>query len=193
MADSWYVVECFENREADVHLRLTAARFKTLRPVDVVESTVRGAKGQQATKRRRRRCIISRYGRYLFVQTEMNPYVFDAVKNISWVKGWICYAGSNEPAAIPDSLIELCRAPTPQPSDAQLAIRKGDKVRVKSGPFEHFEGIAVSAVDKRACVKVELALFGRLMPLIFKVGHVELVELWRTDAVRSSMTLSNAC
>ncbi len=58
---------------------------------------------------------------------------------------------------------------------AKIEFREGEKVRVKEGPFENYDGIVEELLPASGRVKVMLTVFGRATP-------VEL-EYWQVEAI----------
>ncbi len=58
---------------------------------------------------------------------------------------------------------------------ATIEFRKGDRVRVKEGPFENFDGEVEEVLPASGCLKLMLTIFGRPTP-------VEL-EYWQVEAI----------
>lgn len=58
---------------------------------------------------------------------------------------------------------------------AKIEFREGEKVRVKEGPFENYDGIVEEVLPASGRVKVMLTVFGRATP-------VEL-EYWQVEAI----------
>jgi transcriptional antiterminator NusG len=56
-----------------------------------------------------------------------------------------------------------------------IEFSKGDKVRVKEGPFENFDGEVEEVLPASGCLKLTLTIFGRPTP-------VEL-EYWQVEAI----------
>jgi transcriptional antiterminator NusG len=58
---------------------------------------------------------------------------------------------------------------------SKIEFREGEKVRVKEGPFENYDGIVEEVLPASGRVKVMLTVFGRATP-------VEL-EYWQVEAI----------
>jgi transcription antitermination factor NusG len=174
MTKQWYVVEAFEGKDFDVALRLAAAGFNVWRPVDEIRSGARWS-GKRIASNRRMVRKVARFGRYLFVELEMTDAVRWAIRTAPNVFGFICFAGTNEPAILPRELIDFYRDNLPARGAIGKDIHKADRVRIKDGPFAFCEGV-VDDVDKRGILRVTISIFGGPTPLIIEVGHVELVE-----------------
>jgi transcription antitermination factor NusG len=181
MTMQWYVVEAFEGKDFDVALRLAAAGFNVWRPVDVVRSGARW-NGRKIAGNRRLVRKVARFGRYLFVELEMTDAVRWAISTTPGVFGFICFAGVSAPAIVPRNLIEFYRENLPERGACGKEVHKGDRIKIKDGPFAFCEGV-VEDVDKRGILRVTIYIFGGPTPLIIEVGHVELVELGRRPPI----------
>lgn len=181
MVKRWHVIECYDGKDKDVYGRLAALGYEVWRPVVVVRSWRRW-KGKRLAERDRIKSYAPVFGRYLFVHVEMNDSVRSAIKEQSGVHSWLCWAGSNDPASIPDELIEHYRMFEHKPVEVAIVFAAGDTVRALHGPFGGFEG-KVTRVDSRGVVCAEFDIFGRPTPVIFPVGHVELVEQGRRPPI----------
>jgi transcription antitermination factor NusG len=178
---AWHVIECFDGKDREVYGRLAALGFEVWRPVLKVRSTSRWeGKPLGATQRRSRYVAI--FGRYLFIRVEMTDSIYSAIKEQPGVDAWLCFAGSDEPATVPDALILHYRQLRLDRADVSIVFTKGDVVRALQGPFATFQGV-VSRVDSRGVLCVEMSIFGRPTPIIFPVGHVELVEQGRRPPI----------
>jgi transcriptional antiterminator NusG len=49
----------------------------------------------------------------------------------------------------------------------------GDRVRVKEGPFENFEGVVEEVLPTSGCLKLMLTIFGRPTPVELEYWQVE--------------------
>jgi transcription antitermination factor NusG len=181
MAGRWYVVECFEGKDREVYGRLAALGFEVWRPVFKARLSSRWA-GRPLEARKRTARYQALFGRYLFIRVEMSDSVYGAIKEQPGVDAWLCFAGSNEPATIPDELITHYRQMKLDRPNVTITFTKGDVVRALQGPFATFQGV-VSRVDSRGVLCVEMSIFGRPTPIIFPVGHVELVEQGRRPPI----------
>jgi len=175
MAKAWYVIECVEGKSREVYGRLAAMGFAVWRPVHKMRLSARWRGRPLGTIARRPR-YMPIFGRYLFINIEMSDSVFGSVIEQPGVYAWLCWAGSDDPAVVPPELIEHYRAIKLHLAKSQPAFAIGDMVRALDGPFAGFEGRVVR-VDAGRTLCIEIVIFGRQTPVIFPVGHVELVEL----------------
>jgi transcription antitermination factor NusG len=184
MAKAWYVIECYDGKDAFVRLTLAAAGFHVWRPVREVRVTSRW-NGKPRKSNSREVKYVPRFGRYLFVCVEMNDSVRSAICETKGVRAWLCMAGTNEPAQVPSALIEFYQTKVAERLETETNLRKGDAVCISAGPFKDHCG-RVRVIDKRGVVTVEIDLFGRPTPIIIEVGHVYPVEQGRRPPIGDS-------
>ncbi|WP_424363589.1 transcription termination/antitermination protein NusG [Methylocystis parvus] len=171
---AWHVIECIEGKDKEAYGRLAALGFEVWRPTLKKRESTRW-QGKPLEKRQRKPCYVPIFGRYLFIQVDMSDAIFGAVLEQPGVYSWLCYAGSDDPATVPDEWIAHYKQFKPECVDVMPTLAAGDKVGITQGPFAGLQGV-VNRVDKRGVVCVQLDIFGRPTPLILPVGHVELVE-----------------
>lgn len=181
MAKRWHVVECYEGRDKDAFGRLAALGFEVWRPIIKVRIMARW-KGTVVKGSARQWKIVPIFGNYLFANVYATDSVYNSVREQSGVRGWVCYAGSDEPAIVPDDVIECFKSYRPQAQEIHCCFGVGDIVRIGEGPFVGYSA-KVMRVDSGRVVCVEMDIFGRPTPLIFPVGHVELVEHGRRPPI----------
>ncbi len=58
---------------------------------------------------------------------------------------------------------------------AKIEFREGEKVRVKEGPFENYDGIVEEVLPASGRVKVMLTVFGRATPVELEYWQVEVI------------------
>ena len=56
-----------------------------------------------------------------------------------------------------------------------IEFSKGDKIRIKDGPFENYNGVVEEILPDSGRVKIELNIFGRATPVELEYWQVELV------------------
>jgi len=84
--------------------------------------------------------------------------------------------GDNKPIAMQDSEVEKLLKEAEQGEDkpkAEIDFHVGDRVRVKEGPFENFEGVVEEVLPTSGCLKLMLTIFGRPTPVELEYWQVE--------------------
>ena len=176
-AAAWYVIEAQEAGGDKAQLSLAVAGLNIWRPFDVKRDPMRGKDG-----RPRRDIRTPRFGRYFFVRCAMTDALQDAIRHTTGVAEILCSCGTDDPYPIPEGQIEWLKANPVHDAPANPLPAVKDRVRVKEGPFASHEGF-VRAVDKRGVIRVELELFGRLVPIVIEAGHVEITLLAKSRAI----------
>jgi transcriptional antiterminator NusG len=62
---------------------------------------------------------------------------------------------------------------TPDIRDVKIDVERGDRVKIKDGPFENFEGTVEEVIAARGLVKVMLIIFNRPTPVDLEYWQVE--------------------
>ena len=61
----------------------------------------------------------------------------------------------------------------PRPPRSRSTSSAGDRVKIKDGPFENFEGTVEEVIEGRGLVKVMLIIFNRPTPVDLEYWQVE--------------------
>ncbi len=180
---NWYVLKVASNREDQVRLALDR-KVK----IEKLESRI-GRILVPTQKEKRMRSGTARvvdkklYPGYVFVEmaTEADGSVPDNVwfmiKETSGVGDFISAGGKPSPMARHDAekmlLAAIKRDETP--TLANLSFKKGDKIKVREGPFENFEGVVDEINTQKGTVRVIVTIFGRATPIEIEYWQVESV------------------
>src|SRR5262249_28923866 len=62
---------------------------------------------------------------------------------------------------------------TAEPPKVRINVERGDRVKIKDGPFENFEGDVEEVIEGRGLVKVMLTIFNRPTPVDLEYWQVE--------------------
>jgi transcriptional antiterminator NusG len=81
------------------------------------------------------------------------------------------------PPVLPESeiqsLLQLTVAPPDHKPRPAVLFDKGEKVRIKEGPFRHFFGMVEEINEDRAKLRVTVDIFGRSTPVELDYLQVE--------------------
>ncbi|MBK9126963.1 MAG: transcription termination/antitermination factor NusG [Phycisphaerales bacterium] len=121
------------------------------------------------------------YPGYVFVEMATDAdgripeNVWFVIKETTGVGDFIGSGGKPSPMLLDDVKKMLAAAikPEQQPTLANLAFKKGDKVKVTEGPFENFEGAVDEINAQKGTVRVIVTIFGRPTPIEIEYWQVE--------------------
>jgi transcriptional antiterminator NusG len=123
------------------------------------------------------------YPGYVFVEmaTEADgtipENVWFMIKETSGVGDFIGSGGKPSPMPLHDveKMLASTIKPDETPTLANLSFKKGDKVKVREGPFENFEGVVDEINTQKGTVRVIVTIFGRATPIE--------IEYWQVEAI----------
>lgn len=177
----WYVLRVASNKEDQVRDALE-------RKVKIEQLEVRVGRVLVPTQREKRvRGGTSRvyhrklYPGYVFVEMATDDdgripeNVWFVIKETTGVGDFIGSGGKPSPMPLTDVEKMLAAAIRPEegPALANLAFKKGDRVKVTEGPFENFEGTVDEINAQKGTVRVIVMIFGRPTPIEIEYWQVE--------------------
>jgi transcriptional antiterminator NusG len=116
------------------------------------------------------------YPGYIMVQMELNEKTWFLVRETPGVGDFVGAHGT--PTKMTDAEVnqmlhqeeEKTTAETPK---VRIDVERGDRVKIKDGPFENFEGTVEEVIEGRGLVKVMLIIFNRPTPVDLEYWQVE--------------------
>ena len=88
------------------------------------------------------------------------------------------FGSDGKPTSMRDHDVEMMLIASAKPEEGaslQLELAKGDRVKIKEGSFQNFEGSVDSIDEQKGIVTVLLTIFGRATPVD--------VEYWQLEKV----------
>lgn len=179
----WYVLRVASNKEGQVRTALDRKiKIEQLeeRVGRVLVPTQKEKRMRGGTARVYQRKL---YPGYVFVEMATEPDgsipedVWFVIKETTGVGDFIGSGGKPSPMPIYDVEKMLAAALTPEdtPALANLAFKKGDRVKVREGPFENFEGVVDEINTHKGTVRVIVTIFGRATPVEIEYWQVEML------------------
>jgi transcriptional antiterminator NusG len=177
----WYVLRVASNKEEQV--RDALERKVKIEALEDRIGRILVPMVKEKTIRRGQARIVQRklYAGYVFVEmaTELDgsipENVWFLVKETTGVGDFIQSDG--RPTSMKDSEVERMLAAVTQPEDeaalSGIQFRPGDRVKIREGPFENFEGDVESIDEQKGMVTVLLTIFGRQSPVDVEYWNVE--------------------
>jgi len=111
---------------------------------------------------------------YLLVEIEPEDEVFDMIRNIKGVSGFV--GGGAKPAPLSqsevDNILSMLESKADKPKP-EVTYQKGDQVKVNEGPFTNFVGTVDHVDQEKHKLQVMVSIFGRPTPVELDVLQVE--------------------
>lgn len=173
----WYVLKVQSNRENSIReaiwRRLKMAELEEY-VTDIVVPTEKVTEIKDGKKR-----VVTRkfYPGYVMIKLAMNEEVWFEIRNTPGVGHFV---GSGDrplpmaPHEVDRMLGRVKEVETAQPR-INISFQKGDRVKIKNGPFENFEGYVEDVLEEKGLVQVMLQIFGRPTPVDLQYWEVEAV------------------
>jgi len=121
-----------------------------------------------------RKCL---YPSYVFIKARMSDKLYNLVKRMSFVSGFVGY--KNQPVPLDDREVDdIFRKIEDSKESPRLSVsfEVGESVRVLDGPFANFTGSIEDVDVDRGRLKILISIFGRSTPVELNYNQVEKVE-----------------
>ncbi len=114
------------------------------------------------------------YPGYLMVQMELNDDVWFALRE---TPGFGDFVGSRNHATpmTPDEVENVLGRMDESKTQPKLSVQynKGDRVKIKQGPFENIDGVVEEVNPEKGTLEVAVTIFGRSTPVSLGYWEVE--------------------
>jgi transcriptional antiterminator NusG len=127
--------------------------------------------------RNNKKRIVERksYPGYIMVEMELNEKTWFTVRETPGVGDFVGAHGT--PTKMTgDEVSKMLGHETEKetkPAQVKIDVERGDRVKIKDGPFENFEGTVEEVTEARGLVKVMLIIFNRPTPVDLEYWQVE--------------------
>src|SRR5438270_910816 len=127
--------------------------------------------------RNNKKRIVERksYPGYIMVEMELNEKTWFAVRETPGVGDFVGAHGT--PTKMTETEVKHMlgqeTAKTEEAPRVRIDVERGDRVKIKDGPFENFEGTVEEVIEARGLVKVMLIIFNRPTPVDLEYWQVE--------------------
>ncbi len=114
------------------------------------------------------------YPGYIMVEMELNEKTWFTVRETPGVGDFVGAHGT--PTKMTATEVEQMLGSgeeTAPPNKVRINVERGDRVKIKDGPFENFEGSVEEVIEARGLVKVMLIIFNRPTPVDLEYWQVE--------------------
>jgi transcriptional antiterminator NusG len=177
----WYVLRVASNKEEQV--RDALIRKVKIEGLENRIGRILVPMVKEKTIRRGQAKIVQRklYAGYVFVEMATEPdgsvaeNVWFLIKETTGVGDFIQSDG--RPTSMKDIEVERMLAAVSLPEDeaalSAIRFKPGDRVKIREGPFENFEGDVESIDEQKGMVTVLLTIFGRQSPVDVEYWNLE--------------------
>jgi transcriptional antiterminator NusG len=169
---SWYVVHTYSGYEERVKKNLEQ-RIKYMDSGGEISDVVIPTEVEIEVKDGQRRNVNKKIlPGYILVQMELSDQSWNIVRNTPGVTGFV--GSGNKPTPLEEGEVsQILKQMEAEAPRVRVGFRKGQSVRVTSGPFIDFVGVVDEISVDKGKVKVLLSLFGRETPVELDFLQVE--------------------
>jgi transcriptional antiterminator NusG len=115
------------------------------------------------------------YPGYIMAEMELNEKTWFLVRETPGVGDFVGAHGTPTKMTADEvnKMLGQETAKTEKPAPIKYDFERGDRVKIKDGPFENFEGSVEDVIEQRGVVKVMLIIFNRPTPVELEYWQVE--------------------
>lgn len=173
----WYVLKVQSSREDTIRDAL-ARRVKML-ALDRFFGRIVVPTEKITEIRNNKKRIVERktYPGYIMIEMELNEKTWFLVRETPGVGDFVGAHGT--PTKMTEAEVnqmlgqETAKSEDAAPAKVRIDVERGDRVKIKDGPFENFEGTVEEVIEGRGLVKVMLIIFNRPTPVDLEYWQVE--------------------
>ena len=169
---SWYAVHTYSGHENKVKTNIErraeslGLKGKIARIVVPVEEETRTRNGRRATIKRKV------FPGYVLIEMDLDDQTWYLVKNTIGVTGFV--SSGNKPVPLQAHEIEgILKALEGEGLHTRPEWKKGEVIRVTTGPFADFNGTIEEIQSEKQKVKVLISIFGRDTPVELDFNQIE--------------------
>ena len=173
MAQQWFVVHVFAGFERELKEKIKKALEEAGLAEKVSEIVVPPEKIIEIIGLESGPVARKFYPGYLLVRAEPEPEVFEIIRKVDKVVGFM---GGKTPLPLREEeaqkILERLRISEIKPKP-RYQFEPGDRVRVIQGPFANFHGVVEEVKPDKGKVRVLVSIFGRETPVELEFAHVQ--------------------
>ena len=180
MPKEWFVLRVQSNREDKVRENLVE-RIRAQGLENLITNVLVPSEKISEVKGGKKRVSDRKiYPGYIMVEIEVDEKgqipkeVWFMIRETSGTGDFI--GGQSKPAPMTKYEVEKLLSDLEQKEErprAKIEFNEGEKVRIKEGPFENYDGIVEEVLPASGRVKVMLTVFGRATPVELEYWQVE--------------------
>ena len=174
---NWYVIHTYSGYENKVKANLER-RIHSMNMQDKIFRVLVPMEDEVEFKDGKRKITPKKvFPGYVLVEMDMDDQSWYVVRNTSGVTGFVGSPGAGEkPVPLQDkevkTILKQMGIETPK---LKIDFKKGDRVKVTSGPFFDFTGIVDDIAPEKEKVRALISIFGRETPVELEFYQIEKV------------------
>lgn len=172
---SWFVLKVQSNREDSIRDAIVK-RIKIAGLEEYIEDIVVPTEKVTEIKSGKKRVMERKfYPGYIMIKLELNDDVWFVIRETPGVGDFVGSGGKPVAMTEQDVAKMLGRKEEVEQAAPRLKIsfQKGDRVKIKEGTFENFEGDVDDVIEAKGLVRVMIQIFGRPTPVELEYWQVE--------------------
>lgn len=175
MSKQWYVIHTYSGYEnkvkANLEKRIESMNMeeKIFRILVPMEDEIEIKDGKRKVTKRK---VFPGYVLVEMIMTDDSWYV---VRNTPGVTGFVG-SGSKPIPLTEGETKQIMRSMGVDEPRVRLEYEVNERIRVRSGPFENFDGIIEDVYPDKGKVKVKISMFGRDTPVELEYSQVEKIS-----------------
>jgi transcriptional antiterminator NusG len=171
----WYVLKVQSGREDTI--RDALERRVKIQGLEAYFGRIVVPKEKITEIRNNKKRIVERksYPGYIMVEMELNEKTWFVVRETPGVGDFVGAHGTPTKMSADEvnKMLGQETAKEEKPPQIRIDVERGDRVKIKDGPFESFEGTVEEVIEARGLVKVMLTIFNRPTPVDLEYWQVE--------------------
>ena len=168
----WFVIHTYSGYEERVKKNLEQ-RIKFMDETGEISEVIIPTEEEIEVKNGQRRNVSKKMlPGYILVQMKMSDQSWNIVRNTPGVTGFVG-SGSKPVPLQEEEVNQILKQMVAETPKVKVGFRKGQSVRVTSGPFIDFVGVVDEIGLEKGKIKVLLSLFGRETPVELDLLQVE--------------------
>ncbi|MCA8972430.1 MAG: transcription termination/antitermination factor NusG [Planctomycetes bacterium] len=172
----WYIIRVPVGREERVRQNLLS-RVKQAGLEDKVPEVLLPVENVSDIKAGKRRVTKRKlFPGYLLVHMEIDEDVWFVLRETPGYQGFV--GGGDQPVPMTEDELQRIRGKMEESKEKpklSISFKAGDRVKIKQGHFENFDGVIEEVNPEKGVVKVSVTIFGR-------ATQVE-VEYWEVEQI----------
>lgn len=176
----WFAVRVQSNKEDSVRRNMSRRiEMKGLQRKisEILVPTEKVAEIKNGKKRTR---SVKTYPGYVLVRMIMDDETWAFVRETGGVGDFVGGGATSDQKPFPlrqEEVNKILGIETPgaEPERVEIDFGTGDKVKIREGPFENFDGVVEEIDEIKGKVKVVVTIFGRATPVELQYWQVEVI------------------